>query len=225
MPHKALYLSIFMFFMSSLQAYEGYPVSLFQHVGEKSFEPLVDGSDSYVLEIQNVNNFYKEIAKSKKPVVLKIFSNKSNTAVTTSPLFQDIAKQFRKDIKFASLDISTNRNMAKLFMEFLVKLIFKLKASKTDNREFLGRIMGVVRRFALLEQSKESVPFVLFFKDGDLIFPNNLDFVDQPKLELSLQEQLFKNTGSRVKIIHESKKLQETPWRKFKNKVKRWWSK
>ncbi|MCK4265526.1 hypothetical protein KAW80_04180 [Candidatus Babeliales bacterium] len=234
MPHKIPFRGILLLFplllicLSNLAAHKGNSVSLFDHVILRSYELTADGADSYVLELSGIKGLYEEIGKSKQPVVVKFFYPHSTNTQKTALLFQDIAECFKNKVKFSSVDILRNKDMVRFFGAFFLKLAIGLQSQKDQSTVvFLPKIMEFLKRLVALEKVDNSIPFVLFFKNGSLIFPHSLDFLDKAKFISAVEGQLLSGNKQHVIRLFDIKKeavaKKESIWKRVKKRVRNWW--
>jgi thioredoxin 1 len=101
-----------------------------------------------VLEV-NADNFEKEVAQSKSPVVIDFWAEWCSPCKQFAPTFEKVSKQFEGKITFAKCDIDANQEFAQSngVMSIPCMIIFK-------NGKEAGRIVGNQTESLFVQQLK-----------------------------------------------------------------------
>ena len=212
--------------LGHLYGTEGYSVSLFDHALNNCYETKNDGFDTSVLKIYGIRDFYQRVTKNTGPTIVKMHSSSSLVSQKTETVFWDLSEKY-PNIEFASIDLVDNKELMDKFTSFFVKLAL---TSQANGKPINSKLMVLVKALISLQRVPNSTPFVIFFNDGYLIFPNTLDFTQEETFALAINQQLLnppvKQSSPSIgvwKMGNEKKPDKTTVWGRFKSKINKWW--
>lgn len=215
----------------SYQASEKYLVS-----GGLNFSPsekTAQGFNSKVVMIKDMRQFSSEVVNNQKPVVVKIFSNKSANS-QMKPVYQSLADQIGDVVSFAAINLDMSHQIKLMLQKILgfdeaqLPLIIFFKNgqmilpafSGTVNKQNLFKL--VKSRFGgkLVSVNKESISKI---KDKQQ--------KDEPRAEIVLSDPGFEmkqetvlrpldpstSSGLEDQDDREKEKIKESIWKKLKS--------
>lgn len=203
-----------------ISSFEGRPEFLFEHVMNRDFELLENGSDSYVMKICNIDDFNAEVINAKKPVVVKFFHKEALPSKRVKEFYQRLADDYQNKVKFFSVDLAENRELITQLLTFIFKLT-TVKSNLVNNPDLQQGLIGFFQNIIISDRSREeAVPFLLFFKDSSLIIPRRYKLLVKEELSSDIEMQLLDiQDGGGVGVGVTKKE------KSFWNKVKGWFSK
>jgi hypothetical protein len=142
-----------------------------------------DGSDSSVFKVNGMTQFLHMATKSQKPLVIKIFSDRSENYI----IYQDIADKLQDFAVFISLEANSNSPLVQLFLLMLRFGGLDLSAQEVAFPLFIY----CKKDFVLLQNG-----LVNFKKDALklLVAPG---FVDKDRLQSAIESE----AGNDVEIV------------------------
>ncbi|MFQ5638828.1 MAG: thioredoxin family protein [bacterium] len=95
------------------------------------------------------SNFQKEVLECPQPVVVKFSADWSGACHMMTPMIEELAKEFKGQIKICSLDIDDNKRVAKRYgiCELPTFLFFK-------NSQVIDHIVGAIPKKILAARFK-----------------------------------------------------------------------
>lgn len=236
-----LFVSFLIF--NGLYSYIPSSISMFEHSSRQEFEPLSDGSDSYVLKICGMKQFNSEVLNCKNAVVVKFFRRDSTIIDRVRRSYQELAKNLKGNIKFVSVDIEENKDLLQQFSMSFLTLITKDPNLEKANPKLYNHLVKIFKYMIVAQKDElDVIPFVFFFKDSNMIIPKRFNFEKKRALQEDIEEQLLgeeeKNTtsicmrdGRFLKINNKFfalKEEQNTFWKKLEKtgkRIKNWFAK
>ncbi len=206
---------------------------LFENAIGRDFESLESGIDSSVMKLQGLESFNSEVIRSKKPVVVKFFHERSLSSEQSKQLYQELAENFQGKVQFFSVDLSENRELVMHLAAFIFKLIAGQSNLANSNPASQGELMIFSQNITRLEG--DVVPLLLFFKNASLILPRRCKLLKKEELLSDIKLQLLGDLRERPKdelftetLIFDNERKSMPVKEKggdFWNRTKRWLSK
>jgi len=147
-------------------------VPIFDLCKDRSFELVGSGADSFVLKINSLEEFDKELLESKVPTIVVFYSVLSNKNLNFKENIFQVAAELQGKVSFLSVEINENIDlMSKLKVDFLN--LFNEKDQVPSQADFLEFFQYFS---SSCEEQSDLVPFFLFFKGDLLVIPQNYKF-------------------------------------------------
>lgn len=102
-----------------------------------------------VIEL-NEDNFEKEVAQSKTPVIIDFFANWCGPCQMMKPVFEKISKEYEGKLKFAKVNTEDSPELAQKYgIQGIPCLVITKKAKEVD------RIVGFMSEASLKQKINE----------------------------------------------------------------------
>lgn len=96
------------------------------------------------------DNFEREIAQSKLPVVLDVYATWCGPCLQMEPIFEELEVEYGNKYKFAKLNVDESRELAINYGVSAIPTFIFIK-----NNEIKGKINGYTAKEALLKKITE----------------------------------------------------------------------